>query len=88
MVLKNPKYADCNCSNTNPKLYCRDWQLVVLEGQDLLVFHPPLTWEACVKTVRPIGSTNYLGEKRPWLDWDSRARVNDAYVIGYAMLSV
>ena len=52
-----------------------DHQITVLEAQELLLFHPPFTWDSgvptppslylgSVETIWPISSTNYPGEKK------------------------
>lgn len=42
----------------------RDQKLTVLEGQELLVFHPPGTCASGMKAVWPIGSVYSAGEKK------------------------
>ena len=54
-------------------------QLTILEGRELLAFHPPFTWESGVK-VWPISSTNYREKRKPELDL--RAGADDSCAAG------
>ena len=48
--------------------YSRDQQLMVLQDQDPLVFHPPFTRVRCEES-GPISDTIYLGEKKTGWIW-------------------